>query len=192
MTDKIPGFTVATCPFKTFNNKVFSGSQLVQYSKKTGTTVIIPDTVTSARATDNYASVYCVYGGGLSKIDLKAVDAPARISDSCASFAVSTNGKSVWYKDLGNVLHYVKNNKDAVIAIGVDDYAAVASGKACAFTVGGSLYINKSGSASKSLPVETGDFTGTFAADASNLYYLSNAGNWQKIDKTGKAVDLSK
>lgn len=192
MEGVVPNFTVVTCPFKTFSEKLFAGSGLVKYSKKTGVTVLLPDTILSARATDNYQTVFCTSSSGLSRIDLKAADSPVRITESCSSFSVSTNGKVIWYKDLGNILHYVKGSSDTEIAIGVEDFASTASGKVCAFMVSGSLYINKSGSASKSYPVETGEFMKVIAADAANVYYLDGSNVWQKIGKTGKAVNLAK
>ena len=191
MKDSVPGFDVYTCPFKTFGDKVFYGSQLVRYSKKTGVTVILPDTVSSARASDNYSSVFCVTGSGLSKIDMKAAESPVRVAESCAEFALSSNGKTIWYKDLGDTLHYVKKSKDTAIAGGVGDFAVTLSGKAAAFFVGGKLYVNKSGNPAKSAPVENASPT-SIAADVSNLYYLDGASIWKKIDKTGKAENLIK
>lgn len=182
---------VYTCPFKTFSSKLFSGSGLVMFDKKTGVKEVVSDTVSSACATDNYAKVFYVAGGALSSVEIKSLDTPQRVAESCRSFALSTNGKIIWYADLGNVLHCIKNSKDYTSAIGVDEFFALTSGKSAVFTTGGSLYMTKSANPTKCYPVETGSVSGIFA-DANALYYCSETAGWQKINKTGKAVDLTK
>ena len=184
-------FDIVTCPFKSFDGKLFSGSKLVLYSSSKGAEVLEPNSIGSAAASDNYSTVFYTSEGALLKRVLSGAETAERVADECAAFTLSSNGRIVWYSDLGGVLHCMIGSIDKTIAVGVERFTAISSGRSAAFICSGSLYVNKGGSPTGTYPCEGADAADIYA-DASVLYYLSESEGWKVISELGKRIDLSK
>ncbi|MBO4384626.1 MAG: hypothetical protein J5854_04320 [Clostridia bacterium] len=182
-------FLIASCPVKSFDNKLFCGAKLLSYSFKTGAGILAADPA-AAKASDNYSKALYVSGGKLYAMNVKSGESD-KLADSCAEFTLSSNGRIVWYIDLDNSLHAIKSGSDQLIAHGVDSFTVLPSGREAAFLSGGSLYYNKSGKPAQSYVFEGIDAIAT-VSDARGHYYKTQDGVWKKLGTGGKRVNLSK
>lgn len=184
-------FAIATCPFKTFDGKVFAGSKLVSYSKKTGAAELDNDHADHACASSNYKTVFYVANNKLLKRNISGSEPAQTVAGDCESFIISSNGKIVWYVDLGGVLHCVNGTNDNTIAVGVEKYRPTMNGKNAVFVCSGALYMNKGGR-----PGSTYSCGGYLAEDllvaANDLFFRSEQNGWMKAETMGKSMDLSK
>lgn len=183
-------FEVVSCPVKSFDNKLFFGANLLTYSFKSGAKTIETNAVSMAKASDNYSKALYTSRGGLYSVSVKSGETD-KLADSCSEFALSSNGRIVWYIDLDRSLHAINNGSDQLIARGVDSFTSLPSGREAAFLSGGSLYLNKRGKPGQSFVFEGIDAIKT-VSDARGHYYKTNDGVWKRLGAGGKRVNLSK
>ena len=186
----ISGFTVTTCPFKSFNNKLFSGDSLIYFEFGSGSRVQSDKNITEAYASDNYANAFFISNSNLYRKAVGSSDEPELLNGSCSSFALSANGRIIWYTDLSNALHFLSGSTDRVISGDVDGFAIIPSGRSAVFISGGLLYYNRNGKPRQTYLIEQIQ-PSSVASDASGMYYRTDPGGWSKLPSGGKRVDLS-
>lgn len=198
--DELLTHHTVTCPFKSFEGKLFSGGALIRYSAK-GSTVLEPNSVENAIASDDYRTVLYMTDGGLAKRTVGSDAAADRIAESCSYFECSTNCNTVWYVGGDGSLHYLKGSRDTLIAPNIylpadpdgditKTLAITPDGKSAAFISNGTLCTNKGGN-----PKQTFAYPGTncdcFACSRYGVFIFS-ADGWKKLDTQGEKTDLTK
>lgn len=191
ITDTVSDFTVITCPFKSFDKKVFSGRGLIYYESASGSTVYSVKEVSFASASDNYSTVLYTAEGFLYRKSVRSSADPELVCGNVSSIKISANGRMVWYTDTNQALHCLSGSSDTMIAPQVSEYAVIPSGRSAVFISTGQLCCNRNGKARQTYLYEGLTATDVIA-DAGGLYYRTNLEGWQKLANGGKRTDLSK
>ncbi|MBO4848829.1 MAG: PD40 domain-containing protein [Clostridia bacterium] len=189
MRDQFAAFSISTCPFRSFDKKLFAGDGLVRYIPGKGSVVISASICTAAAATDDYGTVFCLEDGGLSRMIVRNKGASSVIADDCVSFRISANGSAVWYTDGAGALHYRKGGKDAVIAGDVSDYVVSSSGREAVFIAGDLLCSNRGGNPKQTLLY--GKAASDLFSDANGFYVFNEVEGWTKLPESTGKKDIS-
>ena len=190
MSSTVSGRKVNTCPFSSFEGKVFAGAALVRFSTK-GAEVLEPNYCSDAVVSSDLRTVLYMNAGGLSRRKVKG-EAPAeRIVEKCSEFLASSDCARIWYLASDGSLHFVNGVRDALISPAViSDLVVSDNGRLCAFTVSGSLFSNRNGNPKASYRYEDPTVLG-LSSDRSGIYVLTESG-WEPLPKGGKRTDLTK
>jgi hypothetical protein len=190
MTENASGRSVNTCPYKTFDGKVFAGAKLLRYGAK-GVTVLEPSYCDNALVSDDMRSVLYLNAGGLSKRKLTGSDPAERVLDKCAAFLASTNLKNIWYTLDDGSFHYLSGAKDVLICPAVvKDFAITDNGRSAVFSVSGNLFSNKNGNPKTSY--QYADVKVAGVSSVGNTLYILTDNGWEKLPGGGKKIDLTK
>ena len=181
------GYTVVTCPLRSFNGVVFDGGALVRYVKKAGA-VTLESKPCTAIANDKYTAVIYNMDGALYSRNLKA-EAPESLATGCAEFKISSDGKTVWFLDNDSSLKHLYKGTETLIAKCVEKFEILPNGKEAMFIMDGGIYLNKGGNVKKTFVFE-GVSTHDIVSDAKGFYICLPSFDWQKLEEGGKKIDI--
>ena len=179
------GRTVVTCPFKSFENRLFAGAGLA-VNTRSGAEVLEPNDCTFAAATDDYCTVYYITNGSVVKRSVNGSAEAVKICDA-ASFRISANGSKLWFTDGTGALWYYSSKISEPVIKGVEDYVVRPNNGAALFLRNGTVSRNSDGKVQNSYAFEFDKPVTAIAADSFGLYGKTEDG-WVKLNSGGNKV----
>lgn len=176
---------VITCPYKSFDKRVFSGGMLVRFDK-TGSTVLEPKQSGLTFMTDDYGTLFYCSDGALLRTKPGSGTEPEKVASDVIFYLPSTNGSRIWYLGADSVLYSMRGTSVTAIAPQVDDFRCTPNGNDAIYIKDGILCRNSGGSANQSFFF--GDLHASeLGADNYGLYALTQNG-WMKLSSGGEKV----
>ena len=184
MKDCPAGRTVVTCPFKSFENRLFAGSGLAVCTR-TGAEVLEPNDCACAAATNNYGSVYYITNGSIVKRSINGTNEAVKLCEA-ETFKMNANGTKLWFTLPSGELCFRHGERTERIAAPVTDYTVRPNNGAVLFLRGGEACRNTDGKTANSYCF-SGLSISAIASDRYGLYGLTPDG-WVKLNTGGSKV----
>lgn len=179
------GRTVVTCPFKSFENRLFAGAGLA-VNTRSGAEVLEPNECTFAAATDDYSTVYYITNGSVVKRSVNGSSDAIKVCDA-NSFKISANGSKLWFTDSAGALWYYSSKISEPVIKGVEEYVVRPNNGAALFLRDGTVSRNTDGKVQNSYAFAFEKPVTEIAADSFGLYGKTEDG-WVKLNSGGNKV----
>ena len=181
-------FTVITCPFKSFDGRLFTGEGIYKFGFG-GTSILSPVSVTKAGISDDCKQLYYIADGALYHASSSDFSECEKLYDDCTSFFLSNNGNVLWFED-GSSSLYCRTASGQVMAAEYFEAAQVSpNGQKLLFLKDGKVYYCTSAAPANAKCLE--QQARAIAIDRYGMY-LFEGGAWRGIDRRGRLSELAK
>ena len=179
------GFLSVTCPYKSFEGRVFAGAGLVRFSKN-GSAVLEPNPCVTAFVSDDYRTLCYITNGELLRRRLGETGDPERIFSGVSDFRMAQNGSKLWFRSQSGTLVCVKGGNITAVAPDVGSFEISPNGNDALFMKDNFVCRNNGGNPNASSLFGEAPAYSIFA-DSNGLYAL--IGNeWKKVSSGGEKV----
>lgn len=183
------GFNVVTCPVKTFEGRLMGGDGLLSFSYE-GCTGLGTTELENAVLSDDLKQLYYLSEGRLWRSASEDFTSAERISDDCAGFRCSKNGKALWFTDSNDSLFCVTASSTVRVHENVSEFAIAPNGREALFIAEGAVYYCRQSAPSKAKSLGVSALHA--AVNSNGMYvYQDPAEGWQGITRSGKLYKLT-
>lgn len=180
------GFSVITCPVKSFDGRLFAGDGAVRFGFAESAKLSELD-IDCSLMSDDCRLTYFVSDGRLYRFDRSDEGSISKVCEDCTSFVMARNGSAVWCLSDEGKLSLVHRGAETAAAEGVRTMAVSPNGRELIYLKDGKAYLVKTSAVGKPREAAEAD---AVAFDARGAYLHDQSG-WHGVTGRGRLVELT-